>query len=162
MWAALALPVLPRWPSATAAAPPTGSGPRCGQSPWASPGTCSEDAAWSCAGCADRGRCSPVGSGCTAGLFPPGDCGTPVWRATLCWQHTPLSSGKINSKLLLQFGQITQLHNLKSGIIKKEVWKTGLCQCSLKTELGNDITRKVMEKMWERKGCGKGSGQHTF
>lgn len=90
MWAASALPVLRRWPSATAAAPPTGSGPRCERSPWASPGTCSGDAAWSCAGYADRGRCSPAGSGCTAGLFPPGGCGRPVWHATLCWQHTPL------------------------------------------------------------------------
>lgn len=93
-WAALDLPVLRRWPSATAAAPPTGSGPQCGQSPLASPGTCSEDVAWSCAGCADRGRCFPAGSGCTAGLFPPGGCGTPVWRETLCWQHTPLSIGR--------------------------------------------------------------------
>lgn len=95
MWGASDLPVLQRWPSATAAAPPTGSGPRCGRSPWASPGTCSGDAAWSCAGCADRGHCSPAGSGCTAGLFPPGGCGIPVWHGTLCWQRKPLLKGRL-------------------------------------------------------------------
>lgn len=42
-----------------------------------------------------------------------------------------LVEGKINPELLLPFGQITWLHNLKSFFFKRGGFKEDLCQCSL-------------------------------